>query len=357
MKMMIGENIKRLRKVKNITQEQLAQALNVTCAAVSKWEREDTYPDITLLQPLAYYFDVTIDELMGYDSARVEQEIDDIIAKYHVLYRSDYEASQNFIKKAMEEYSNDFRIMHWYMWNIGGGSADNDPQVLLAHKEEFLDICRKIQEGCTDNDIRLDSYNMQAKLLWAESRIDEALDIYKQNFSNWYATSGQKSEQLFAKNTPEFLYWVRKNLYELSDFAADKAVKSIFFDNQLTYEEKVKKAEYYGDAATESFEKSGDSVFVVIEESIFSRLANDLTYRGGTAEDIIRIRKKQLKAMKKIDELSKEDLVLYECMIKPHDTDSLLQFMVNYLLSAKHGRSAELLENKDYVKMIKQYVN
>ena len=49
MKMTIGTNIKRLRTAKDITQEQLSVAMNVTCAAVSKWERGETYPDITLL--------------------------------------------------------------------------------------------------------------------------------------------------------------------------------------------------------------------------------------------------------------------------------------------------------------------
>ena len=56
MEMTIGANIKRLRTAKNITQEQLSVAMNVTCAAVSKWERGETYPDITNLQPLAYFF-------------------------------------------------------------------------------------------------------------------------------------------------------------------------------------------------------------------------------------------------------------------------------------------------------------
>lgn len=45
MKLKIGENIKRLRKQKGLTQEQLAELLNVSCAAVSKWESCDTYPD------------------------------------------------------------------------------------------------------------------------------------------------------------------------------------------------------------------------------------------------------------------------------------------------------------------------
>ena len=76
MKMTIGANIKRLRSEKNVTQEQLSAAMNVTCAAVSKWERGETYPDITLLQPLAYYFGVTLDTLMGYDREKIQTEIE-----------------------------------------------------------------------------------------------------------------------------------------------------------------------------------------------------------------------------------------------------------------------------------------
>ena len=48
MEIKVGSNIKRLRTAKNITQEQLSTAMNVTCAAVSKWERGETYPDISI---------------------------------------------------------------------------------------------------------------------------------------------------------------------------------------------------------------------------------------------------------------------------------------------------------------------
>ena len=66
MEISIGENIKRLRLEKGITQEQLAEILNVSNAAVSKWERGGSFPDITLLFPLADYFEISVDELMGH---------------------------------------------------------------------------------------------------------------------------------------------------------------------------------------------------------------------------------------------------------------------------------------------------
>ena len=72
MNIYIGENIKRLRMTKDITQEQLAEFLNISNVAVSKWERGETYPDISLLPVLAKYFDVTIDTLMGYDAIEIK---------------------------------------------------------------------------------------------------------------------------------------------------------------------------------------------------------------------------------------------------------------------------------------------
>ena len=82
MELNIGTNLKRLRIAKGITQEQLSTVMNVSCAAVSKWERGETYPDITLLQPLAFYFGVSLDELMGYDQEKVQAEIDEVVALY-----------------------------------------------------------------------------------------------------------------------------------------------------------------------------------------------------------------------------------------------------------------------------------
>lgn len=312
MKILIGENIKQLRKANNITQEQLAEALNITCAAVSKWERGDTYPDITLLQPLAYFFGVTLDELMGYQASKIQKDIDELIARYTELYRTDSEAARELIVKAHTEYPNDYQIMHCYMWNLAGDYADNDPQNLLSHKAEFLEICERILDGCKDNYIRRDALNMQAKLLWAEGKTEDALAIYQQNLPNWYGTAGQKSEQLFPKDTPEFLYHARKNLYELADFAADKMVKVIYYDAKIPFEERIKKAEHYGDLLADLSTQTLDSAFTVMEASLFSRLANDLTYRGGNDEDILRVTEKRQLAYRKLSELERKDSVLRE---------------------------------------------
>lgn len=62
----VGINIAIKRKEKGITQEELANFIGVSKAAVSKWESNQSYPDITLLPIIATYFDVSVDELLGY---------------------------------------------------------------------------------------------------------------------------------------------------------------------------------------------------------------------------------------------------------------------------------------------------
>ena len=68
--MNIAKNLRRLRMDMGITQEELAQQLNVTAQAVSNWERDECYPDITMLPGLANYFQVTVDELLGIQEIR-----------------------------------------------------------------------------------------------------------------------------------------------------------------------------------------------------------------------------------------------------------------------------------------------
>lgn len=74
----LGENLKKFRTQNQLTQEQLAEVLNVSPQAVSRWELGTTYPDITLLPIIANYFDVTTDELFGINSEKVQKEIDRI---------------------------------------------------------------------------------------------------------------------------------------------------------------------------------------------------------------------------------------------------------------------------------------
>ena len=60
-----GAVIKELREKKNLTQSELATILNVSDKAVSKWETAKGYPDISLLEPIAIAFGISITELLS----------------------------------------------------------------------------------------------------------------------------------------------------------------------------------------------------------------------------------------------------------------------------------------------------
>lgn len=75
--MSFGSTIKQLRKEKGYTQDQLANLLNVTPQAISRWENNSTMPDISLLIPIANVFSVSIDTLLGVDVEKNAQHIKD----------------------------------------------------------------------------------------------------------------------------------------------------------------------------------------------------------------------------------------------------------------------------------------
>ena len=78
MNIKIGTIIKKLRQENNITQDALATAIGVTPQAISRWESEGGYPDIELLPPLADFFSVSTDELLGYKLSEREEELTNI---------------------------------------------------------------------------------------------------------------------------------------------------------------------------------------------------------------------------------------------------------------------------------------
>ncbi len=65
MKHSLGKNIRILRCDQNITQRALAHYLRVSVQAVSKWECGLGYPDVSLLVPIADFFNVSLDTLFG----------------------------------------------------------------------------------------------------------------------------------------------------------------------------------------------------------------------------------------------------------------------------------------------------
>ena len=75
MKITLSENLRKMRRDRDLTQEDLANFLGISFQAVSKWERDEGYPDISLLPVIANFFGVTVDALIGNDVITQEDKI------------------------------------------------------------------------------------------------------------------------------------------------------------------------------------------------------------------------------------------------------------------------------------------
>jgi len=150
MNIYFSENIKRLRREHDLTQEAIADFLGISFQAVSKWERGESYPDIEMLPEIAVYFGISVDELLGVNRAQNEQEILSIIEEYDNL--TDSEAKHKIIIKAIEKYPNDFRLQLRQMSDLAFRNA-------IANYKKNLPkvraIYENIQRNCRTDTIRI----------------------------------------------------------------------------------------------------------------------------------------------------------------------------------------------------------
>ena len=105
--MYLSENLKKYRIIKNLTQEDVAEYLGITAQSVSKWERGESYPDITFLPALANIFETSIDLLIGMDTIRAEETRLNIHNKAVTYQRhGDYDAAEKTYRDALLIYPN-----------------------------------------------------------------------------------------------------------------------------------------------------------------------------------------------------------------------------------------------------------
>lgn len=78
--MAIRDIIRKYRKNKGMTQEEMAACLGVTTPAVNKWEKGNTLPDITLLVPIARLLGITTDELLSFKIELADEEINQYLS-------------------------------------------------------------------------------------------------------------------------------------------------------------------------------------------------------------------------------------------------------------------------------------
>ena len=144
----LGENIKKLRREKELTQETLAEFLGVTFQSVSNWERGESYPDITMLPEIAGFFKVSVDELLGVNKAKNEAEITKELESYDNL--TDKELKLEIINRLKEKFPNDFRVLLRYMFCLVH-FKENTPENVA----KIIAIYENIKQNCNNDKIRI----------------------------------------------------------------------------------------------------------------------------------------------------------------------------------------------------------
>ena len=107
MKMQIGEMIRKYRKSKNMTQEEMASRLGVTAPAVNKWENGNSYPDVTLLAPIARLLGISTDTLLSFHEELTEEEVKQIVYEVDAKLKNEpYEKVFHWAREKLEQYPN-----------------------------------------------------------------------------------------------------------------------------------------------------------------------------------------------------------------------------------------------------------
>ena len=109
--MEIGKRIQQLRREKDLTQEQMAAALGITSAAVSKWETGAAIPDVAMLCPLARLLGTTVDALLDFRPSLEAEEINALLEERRKLFEANQlEEAADSCEALLREYPDDLRL-------------------------------------------------------------------------------------------------------------------------------------------------------------------------------------------------------------------------------------------------------
>jgi len=182
--MSIGSNIKRLRREKDITQEQLAEYLGITSRAVSQWECDRTAPNISQIPALCQIFDVSSDTLLGIDIEKNDEAIRNYIDKANsYAMKGDFEGSMEILREANHKFPKSYAVMKLLAEDI----------VLVNRRkcskdyDEVYGLCNRILAECTDSTIRKEAVQTLASAYGYAGKREEMLKLTEEMPNVYFA--------------------------------------------------------------------------------------------------------------------------------------------------------------------------
>lgn len=153
MNLLIGEKIKKLRRARDLTQEEVAAHLGVSYQAISKWERSDGYPDITMLPALANYFGITVDELLGMNELASAANYDEINRTWAENNRSGaHRENVALMREALGVYPNDALLLVQLSTSLE--KLDGSEAERRANLRESIAVQEQILRYGEDSEVR-----------------------------------------------------------------------------------------------------------------------------------------------------------------------------------------------------------
>lgn len=148
----IAGKLSEKRKERGITQEELASFMGVSKASVSKWETGQSYPDIAILPQLASYFNISIDELMGYEPQLEKGEIRRLYSRLASAFSLKpfgevYEECREIIRKY---YSCFPLLLNMANLLLNHFALAPDPETGRGLLEEIIKLSIRVKEGSRD---------------------------------------------------------------------------------------------------------------------------------------------------------------------------------------------------------------
>ena len=196
MELLFAKRIRGKRLEKGLTQEQLAQAIQISPQSVSKWERGDGYPDITLLPRIANFFQISVDELIGNDEATRAEDADNFERTWWSIPFTN-EGWQKKLKLGKEyyaKYPQNFEIMHRL-----GEAIVNNMDVLEENLQLLFEIHAKIMSGCTEEEYRRDSLHRVCYAA-ADSELDDQISKSELNWQEAIAIGELREERFLLQH-------------------------------------------------------------------------------------------------------------------------------------------------------------
>lgn len=178
--MTIGQRIKKLRRERDITQEQLAEYLNLSASAVSQWECDRVMPDISQLPLLANLFEVSADVLLGIDVDSKAKKIDEI---YRTALKTSQEGRRyeaiDILRDGLRQYPDSFLLMEFLVSELRARPPKDGEgaEELAAYRRQMETYLDKILAGCTDDAIRSRAVQTACFLYPEIGRYDDAIKL------------------------------------------------------------------------------------------------------------------------------------------------------------------------------------